>query len=186
MLYLLDANILITAANTYYGIKQVPEFWTWLLHQAESGAIKIPLEMYEEVIEGRKEGDELLGWIKNDAHRGALVFDEPCKIDFVQRVVRAGYAGDLTDDEVEKIGRDPFLISYGLIDPERCIVTTEISKPSKARQHRHIPDVCQTLKVKCCGPWELNRQLALRQAGRCRSLIPSICATVSSLKHWRC
>ncbi len=26
MLYLLDANILITAANTYYGISRVPEF----------------------------------------------------------------------------------------------------------------------------------------------------------------
>ena len=33
MLYLLDANILITAANTYYGISRVPEFWSWLQHQ---------------------------------------------------------------------------------------------------------------------------------------------------------
>lgn len=159
MLYLLDANILITAANTYYGISQVPEFWTWLLHQAESSVIKIPLEIYEEIIEGRKEGDELLGWIKNDVHRAALVFDEPCKIELVQRVVEEGYADDLADDEVEKIGRDPFLISYGLIDPERCIVTTEISKPSKTRHNRHVPDVCQSLNVKCCGPWDLNRQL---------------------------
>lgn len=31
MLYLLDANILITAANTYYGISQVPEFWSWCI-----------------------------------------------------------------------------------------------------------------------------------------------------------
>jgi hypothetical protein len=30
MIYLLDANILITAANTYYGISRVPEFWSWL------------------------------------------------------------------------------------------------------------------------------------------------------------
>jgi len=88
LLYLLDANILITAANTYYGITQVPEFWTWLLHQAESGVIKIPLEMYEEVVEGRKEGDELLGWVKNDVHKAALIFGEPCKIDLVQHVVK--------------------------------------------------------------------------------------------------
>jgi len=54
VLYLLDANILITSANTYYGIAQVPEFWMWLLHQGESGVIKIPLEMYEEVVEGPK------------------------------------------------------------------------------------------------------------------------------------
>jgi hypothetical protein len=162
VLYLLDANILISAANTYYGISQVPEFWTWLLHQAESSVIKIPLEMYEEVIEGRKQGDELLGWIKNDVHRAALVFDEPCRIELVRRVVEEGYGDDLADDEVEKIGRDPFLISYGLIDPERCIVTTEISKPSKTRHNRHVPNVCETLKVKCCGPWDLNRQLGFK------------------------
>ncbi len=58
MLYLLDANILITAANTYYPIGRVPEFWSWVQHQAETGLVKIPVEMYEEVLEGRKEDDE--------------------------------------------------------------------------------------------------------------------------------
>ena len=43
------------------------------------------------------------------------------------KVVSAGYAPDLTDDEVEKIGRDPFLIAYALADPpERCVVTGKI------------------------------------------------------------
>jgi hypothetical protein len=54
MLYLLDANILITAANTYYGITRVPEFWSWLQHQETSGRIKIPVEMYEEVLEAAR------------------------------------------------------------------------------------------------------------------------------------
>lgn len=30
MLYLLDANELITAHNLYYPIDVVPEFWEWL------------------------------------------------------------------------------------------------------------------------------------------------------------
>jgi hypothetical protein len=29
MLYLLYANVLITASNSYYPIDQVPEFWAW-------------------------------------------------------------------------------------------------------------------------------------------------------------
>ncbi|MBI3208790.1 MAG: DUF4411 family protein [Candidatus Solibacter usitatus] len=37
MLYLLDANILITAHKSYYPLDQVPEFWSWLKHQAEAG-----------------------------------------------------------------------------------------------------------------------------------------------------
>jgi hypothetical protein len=43
MLYLLDANVLITANNTYYPIDQVPEFWSWLQYQAASGYVKVPL-----------------------------------------------------------------------------------------------------------------------------------------------
>lgn len=90
MLYLLDANILITAANTYYGITRVPEFWSWLEHQGSSGYIKIPLEIYEEVLEGRKEGDELLDWVKRDAIRKTLLFDEASNADLVRKVVREG------------------------------------------------------------------------------------------------
>lgn len=162
MIYLLDANILITAANTYYGISRVPEFWSWLQHQGTSGRVKIPVEMYEEVLEGRKEDDELLDWVKNDTNREALVFDEASKPDLVQRVVKEGYANDLTDDEVEKLGRDPFLISYGLVESNRCIATTEVSKPTKTRHNRHIPDVCATLKLSCCGPWDLNKRLGFK------------------------
>lgn len=164
MLYLLDANVLITAANSYYDLGRVPEFWTWLHHQGTSGNIKIPLEMYEEVLEGRKEGDVLLDWVKEDVTRKALVFEEKCNADLVRRVVGYGYANNLTDDEVEKLGRDPFLISYGLDQVNRCVVTTEVSKPSKTRHNRHVPDVCTTLKVNCCGPWELNTHLGFTTA----------------------
>jgi Domain of unknown function (DUF4411) len=120
VLYLLDANILITAANTYYGFKRVPEFWGWLEHQATSGCVKMPLEMYEEILEGRKENDELLDWAKEDKVRAALVFNETSKPELVQHVVAEGYAKDLKDDEVERIGRDPFLIAYAFGNGERC------------------------------------------------------------------
>ena len=161
MLYLLDANLLITAVNTYYGITRVPEFWSWL-EQGRAGYIKMPHEMYEEVLEGRNESDELLDWVKKDAIRKALLFDEASNADLVRKPVREGYGSDLSDDEVEKIGRDPFLISYGLVDRNRCIVTTEVSKPTRTRHNRHIPDVCTTLKVNCGGPWDLNINLAFK------------------------
>ena len=38
MLYLLDANVLITANLSYYPLDQVPEFWGWIQHQAQSGS----------------------------------------------------------------------------------------------------------------------------------------------------
>lgn len=157
MLYLLDANVLITAHNTYYPVDRVPEFWGWLQHQGDSGHLKIAIEMIEEILEGHQ--DALLDWIKNDMNRKALDLDEVVNPGLVRRVVYDGYAKDLTDAEIEKLGRDPFLISYGLVATDRCIVTTEVSKSTKQRQNRKVPDVCDTLKVAWCDPFEMNKRL---------------------------
>lgn len=46
MLYLLDANVLITANNTYYPVDRVPEYWEWLTHMSKAGYIKMPLENF--------------------------------------------------------------------------------------------------------------------------------------------
>jgi Domain of unknown function (DUF4411) len=90
MLYLLDANVLITANSQYYPIDQVPEFWGWIQHQAIAGHVKIPLEVMEEIKEGRREGDLLIDWILQDANNNALLFDEAVDPVLVQRVVHDG------------------------------------------------------------------------------------------------
>lgn len=165
MLYLLDANILITANSSYYPIDQVPEFWGWIQHQGGSGLVKIPLEIMEELRAGRKDNDPLIDWISESKNADALALNEAADVNLVRRVVSEGYANDLTDDEVEKLGRDPFLIAYALASPaERCVVTTETSRPSARRQNRKIPDVCRTLTLQCCGPFALNRALGFRTA----------------------
>jgi len=159
MLYLLDANVLIDANNLYYPIDKVPEFWNWLIFQGKKGNVKMPIENMEEVKEGRKEKDLLVEWIHDSENEMALLLEEEVNPLFVQKVVTVGYAPDLTDDEVENLGRDPFLIAYALSNPERCIVTTEVSKPRKIRQNRHIPDVCITLSLPWCNTFEMNRRL---------------------------
>lgn len=159
MLYLLDANVLIDANNFYYPIDRVPEFWDWILANAANNLIKMPVEIVEEVSNGRKD-DELVMWIKDKDNRGVLQFDEEVDLLLVQQVVDDGYADDLKDDEVGQLGRDPFLIAYALLKPgDRCVVTTETSKPSWKRQNRKIPDVCNTLGVPCCNTFDLNREL---------------------------
>ena len=166
MLYLLDANVLITANSLYYPIDQVPEFWSWLQHQATSGHVKIPIEILEEVLAGRPD-EPLIDWLSVDENRIALELDEAADTNLVQRVVTLGYANDLTDDEIQELGRDPFLIAYALSDSaDRCVVTTEVSKPSRRRQNRKIPDVCDSLGVRCRGPFDLNRELGFHTGWR--------------------
>ena len=162
MLYLLDASVLITAKDSYYPVDAVPEFWEWLEHMGRRGNVKIPLEIFEEIKEGpkRPERDLLFDWIQQAQVRQALLLDEVVDPALVQRAVSQGYAPDLTDAEVDELGRDPFLVAYGLADPaRRRIVTAEASRPGKRRQNRKVPDVCRDLGLSWCGPFESYRQL---------------------------
>jgi hypothetical protein len=157
MLYLLDANVLIDANRDYYPIARVPEFWEWLVYNGTKARVKIPLEVYEEIKDGK---DNLAKWGRDPEVKEALLLDEEPDPSTVARVVNDGYAPDLTDDEVEKLGRDPFLMAYALAAPgDRSIVTTEGSKPKKQRANRHIPDVCDKLGIPSCNTFELVREL---------------------------
>ena len=164
-MFLLDANVLITAHSTYYNIEQVPQFWDWLRHMGETNQLKMPVEIYEEIKDGSKDDeiDLLYAWISDADNKAAIVLDEASDPAVVQQVIDQGYAADLTDDELEEIGRDPFLVAFGLADlANRCVVTTEVSKPSRTRQNRHLPDVCATMGVKCCDTFALTRQLGFK------------------------
>lgn len=160
MLYLLDANVLIDANRDYYPIDRVPEFWEWLVYMGNRGSVKIPLEIYEEI----KDGNDLLAdWTKQSETEKALLLGEEVDIGLVSLVVNNGYAADLTDDEVETIGRDPFLVAHALRDKNsRCVVTTEVSKPSKQRANRHIPNVCDSFNIQWCNTFQFMRLLNFR------------------------
>ena len=156
MLYLLDANVLIDANRDYYPIRRVPEFWDWLVDRAAKQQAKIPLEMYEEILKGSE--DHLTRWVKDN--RGTLLLKENVDVGLVARVTASGYAPDLDDEEIQRLGRDPFLIAYALRDSvQRIVVTTEVSKPSKERANRRIPDVCRDLGVICHGPFDFINAL---------------------------
>ena len=160
MLYLLDASVLITAHNSYYPVGRIPEFWEWLQYMAAAGCIKMPLENYEEITDGPKGNDILYKWLHDPLNEDSLVLKEVVDAGAVDYVVNAGYAPDLTDDEIEQLGRDPFLIAYGLVQTnDRSVVTVEVSKPSKKRSNRHIPDVCKSVGVHSCDPFTMYRDL---------------------------
>lgn len=159
MLYLLDANVLMTAHDAYYPIERVPQFWEWIIDNAKHNHIKIPYEILGELEAGRKEG-ELFKWVKTNKKN--LLLDEDVDILLVNKVVEQGYAKDLTDDEIHKLGRDPFLIAYALASPNRCVVTLEASKPSAKRANRRIPDVCKQLNIRCIDTFEMLHALDFR------------------------
>ena len=159
MLYLLDTNVLIDAHRDYYPVDRVPEFWDWLASMGEQARVKVPLEAYEEVIAGKE--DPLTIWLKDNKIN--LMLDEQVDMEIVRRIVEEGYAADLTDDEIDKLGNDPFLAAYGLADGgHRVVVTTEVSKPSRTRANRHLPDVCRYFEISCVNTFQMVRALDFR------------------------
>jgi hypothetical protein len=164
--YLLDANVLITAKNQYYPIHRVPEFWDWLSYMCESGAIKMPLEIVEEITGG---SDDLAEWLRDGDNSKALLLDEDVDAIHVQAVMDR-YALDLNEAEIIEVGRDPFLIAYALVAPEsRVVVTVEASKPSCKRANRRIPDVCNDLGVQWCNSFQMMTALDFTTGWRARS-----------------
>jgi hypothetical protein len=157
LLHLLDANVLITANRLYYPLERVPEFWDWLVHMGQTGQIKMPLELVEEI---RDRSDDLADWMSDHDHLDALLLAKDADLALVQRVIEQGYAPDLDDQEIEIVGRDPFLIAAALRNPaDRCVVTTEVSKPGRRRANRHVPDVCTSLGVRCIDTFAVIRLL---------------------------
>lgn len=144
-MYLLDANTLIRANADYYPLKRIPQFWDWLIDKGNSGVVKIPNEIADEITTGR---DDVSEWLKDRKIKDALRLNEAVDPSLLRRVVAQGYAPDLTDAEMELLGRDPFLVAYGMAAAGRSVVTKERSAPSKQRANRKVPDVCNVMGVR--------------------------------------
>jgi hypothetical protein len=128
-----------------------------LKDRAEASVIKMPFEIYDEI---EPHSGPLSDWLRLADVRAALVLSETVNSSTVQRVLSLGYAADLTDVEIEEIGRDPFLIAAALNGADRVVVTREVSRPSAQRSNRKIPDICKSFGLPCITDFELYRQLS--------------------------
>jgi hypothetical protein len=132
-------------------------FWEWLVFKGGQGEIKLPQDIYEEITAGT---DNLCDWLKDSQHRDALLLDEEVDLQIVQRVLSQGYSPRLSDTDILKVGRDPFLIATAMVSPDaRIVVTTEVSRPSAIGANRRVPDVCRTMGVLCVTPFQMQATL---------------------------
>ena len=152
MLYLLDADTLITGDRRAYPLRRFPVFWEWLRYQGTMGKVKVPLEQFEEVTSGR--GD-IVDWLCTEETWAALILDEDLDPGLVADTTLTGY-GVLDENGVELVGRDSFLISYARIEVgQRTVVSFEVSKPGKQGANHKVPDVCRDFEVPCCSLFDM-------------------------------
>lgn len=157
MLYLLDADTLIKADHTYYPLQRFPVFWEWLLYHSKIGNMKVPQERFDEVTAGR---GELVDWLSDKERKEALLLPGVVDQTLLTQVIEQGYAPDLDEMELVTVGKDPFLIAYGLVSvADRTVVSFEVSAPAKQRANRKIPDVCAGFGLKCITMFDLIKAL---------------------------
>jgi hypothetical protein len=87
---------------------RVPEFWSWLVHQAGLENIKLPQEIYDELADKstvKADRDELAVWVDHSEIRPVILLGEEPDMDHVSRVTYNGYTPNPTDADLIKIGR---------------------------------------------------------------------------------
>lgn len=165
-MYLLDANVLISADALFYPMDRIPQFWEWLLDRGKNGDLKIPAEIHHEIASG---SDRLADWVSELDTKDALLLQEEPQQALVWSAMEVGYqanAPEFNDSELQKIGRDAFLVAYGLADPTRTITTREVPKPSKRLGGRKLPDACDDCRVQWTSDYEMYRLLDFNLSGR--------------------
>lgn len=123
-MFLIDANVLMTANNLYYPLDRIPQFWDWLEQQFQKDLIKMPREIFDEIADG---SDDLAAWVKSEKIKSSLLLqNEKADPSLVQKVLCDGYQSNdpkFSDSEIDKIGKDAFLIAYALAASGRVVVT---------------------------------------------------------------
>ena len=152
MAYLLDANVLISAKNLYYGFDFCPGFWDWIVQSHDQGLVRSVEKVGDEV---QALGDDLSEWAKM---RGSAFFTPPDAADLPALGTVSDWA-TRQDYEATAINTflqtgDYYLVGQALAG-RHTVVTHEV--PSASRKKIKVPDVCIGLQVKCITPFEMLR-----------------------------
>lgn len=161
-MFLVDANVLITAQNTYYSTAMVPQFWDWVLHHARADRLKVPAEMISELVAGNPPPGRhpLVDWVRAEDNRAMLTLPGDSVPAMVADVTERCYAPLLREHEIAQIGMDPFIVAHALQDrAERCVVTNEVSARAQVRGKRKMPDACEIMGVRSCHTFTFLGQL---------------------------
>ena len=78
---------------------------------AEANVIKTPRVIFDEVT---PPPGPFADWVARREVRDRLVLAETIPISRVRHVLEHGYAPDLTDVEIDEIGKDPFLVAAAM------------------------------------------------------------------------
>lgn len=155
-LYIIDANVVIEAANVYYGFDHVPGFWDWLSSECASGRVRSASLVQGEV----DYPAELVEWLEDREDEDFFVDVSDPEIQHeYRRLVAWVIDQDLGPEHVAKFldGADLWIIATAIVE-EATVVTQEKAAGTGSRKVK-IPDVCSAFGVRCINTFTLISEL---------------------------
>jgi hypothetical protein len=145
-LFIIDANVLLEAANTYYTFDRVPGYWEWLASSIRSGRVRSVSLVADEIVFP----DELVDWVDELAKDGLFldVSDSEIQTSFAEVadwVVRNPFGPEHIAKFLD--GADPWIIAAGRV--LGATVVTQESPLGPGTKKVKIPNVSDQFGV----PW---------------------------------
>lgn len=153
-MYLLDANVFITAKNSYYAFDIAPGYWDWIEKSNESGLVFTVDAVVDELTSAK---DELSTWVtrmKPSLSKSPGIGTQP------HLTATADWAATCGRFTVNAIAEFLSVADYYLVAQARelgfVVVTHELSDPN-AKKRIKIPDACLAMGVAYSSLWQLLR-----------------------------
>jgi hypothetical protein len=158
--FVLDADVLITAKNSYYAFDLAPGFWESLIYLSGKRRI-LSIDYVKGELERGK--DQLAQWATNDFSHAFISTDEEDVRESYREVMTWVQGQDQFSDAAKAEfarGADGWLVAYA--KAKGCIVVTlEVLRPD-VKWKVPIPNVCQALGVEVVDTFEMLRRLGVQ------------------------
>ncbi|MEJ5338324.1 MAG: DUF4411 family protein [Aquificaceae bacterium] len=165
--FCMDTSCLIEAKNRYYAFDIVPQFWDVLLKACKQDILKMPIAVYEEIMEGNPD-DSLVRWAKRHKE---LLFAELTEKTFeiVKEIISLVYSKyaphraeaflKTRDIDIIAFAKENKLVLVTMEKPK--VLTHSAGADGKYDAEVKIPDVCSMLNppVECIDTFEFLRRL---------------------------
>jgi hypothetical protein len=158
-MYVLDANVFISAKNAHYGMDFVPGFWTWLRTAHIAGDLCSVDAVRDELVHG---ADELSDWVKV---LPKSFFKEVSAAALIELQALSDWANRSPQYTQAAVGTFLASADYFLIAQAKAlgftVVTHERPAP-EARKRILIPEACKAVGAEYCLPWKMLRDQKVR------------------------
>lgn len=160
-MYLLDANVLINAKNTYYPFDLVPGFWSWVEQQARDGRLYSIIQVKAEL---SRQDDQLARWIRT-LPPGFWLKDTPASAIALGELAPWAQSGHYSPTAVQTFFQSA---DYRLAAQAKAtgytVVTNETAEPRRTREIK-LPDACVAIAAHVTNPFAWMHKEATRFEG---------------------